>query len=415
MAYPLAAAVIFAATPALAESVSMILAWYAPIQSSIAGYGVHIGKQSGVYTRHHDVDLPKIAISSIPEGANPPGVPQHTIWSAVQFELGFDYYIAVSTYSDNGTVSPYSKEMLITAEELEAIRDSSEAGDSVPIYPGVEAAATNLLYGLGMDSPESDLTIEMPRAFDVSRDLNNYLHTGAEFSVCDLEGDGVLDILLGNVVMSERWRANGAYSAHVRVFSHTDETTFAPVPLQASGLLGDNFIDTHAVCADLDGDGWQELLISTGAGGGSKIQIFDDLSTKFDSFSIGEDSLGVLQVGQQVLSNGGNGAIRTAVGDIDGDGYAEIVVTFAAPFANQVLILDDIHHGFAPMSSPYLKDGYIYAGLDSSMGDFAGVVAPLVMDVDRDGTAEIVIVYGDGEEMRMTIFDDAESGFLRLH
>ena len=397
----LVSALALSASPALAQTTSVGLGWYASTQPNIAGYEIHLGTRSEEYVQHLDVGL-------APE-AN--GVVRAT----VELELGTNHFIAISTYDSAGTASPFSSEILITAAQLDPTGTFPMQGNTPAALEMAENAAVTLLTGLSFSSSENDVAIDWPLAFGASRELTLFLQAGAEMSICDFEGDGVRDILLGNIVGSEKWRDFGGYAAQYRAFNHSNTNDYTLHRGQATGLLQqDLFIDTHSVCADLDGDGRQELIVSTDVDGENRIQIRDDVSTDFGNFTMLRNALGELQVGTDILAGGGDGAIRTAVGDIDGDGISEIVVTFAAPFADRILILDDYHHGFAPMESSYLVNGYIDQ-TDIDYANFQGTVVPMVMDLDEDGIEEIVIVYENENGIQLRTFDDAGTAFLQTY
>jgi hypothetical protein len=389
---------------ALAQTASLTLGWYESTSSNIAGYKIHLGTRSGEYSTHYNLGLP-IATDGI-------------IRVTIPLDQGSNYFISISTYDSGGSQSPFSDEVLITAQQLDPTgKWTTPGGDSsASSYQIAESTAYQVLTGIRADSDARDVMIDMPEAFGLSREMAHYVRFGSEVTVCDFEGDGIKDVLLGNVLGSKSWKNYGAYAAQFRAYSHHNTTDYTAYGGQAGGLLRPiGFIDSHAICADVDSDGRQELIISTGRGGENKIQILDDVSTAFGSFSFSGSKNGTMQVAADILAGGGDGHIRTAAGDIDGDGFNEIVVTFAAPFADQVLILDDINHAFEPMVSNYLDKGFIIHEYDPGTANFKGNVVPMIVDSDNDGISEIVVIYGATDSMSLMIFDDATAAFLRTH
>ncbi len=75
---------------------------------------------------------------------------------------------------------------------------------------------------------------------------------------------------------------------------------------------------TRPACGDVDGDGKDEVLVGTGRGGGARVAVFDDASASF-AF------LRWLTPPQDAYATQ-VGAARPACGDMDADGDAEIVV-----------------------------------------------------------------------------------------
>ena len=72
------------------------LAWNANPESDVAGYKVHFGTQSGVYTEVLDVG--RVTQATLP-----------------QLFMGSTYYLAVSAYNSTGLESPRSAEFSLTA------------------------------------------------------------------------------------------------------------------------------------------------------------------------------------------------------------------------------------------------------------------------------------------------------------
>jgi len=172
---------------------------------------------------------------------------------------------------------------------------------------------------------------------------------------------------------------------------------------------GDNFGSSVSNAGDVNNDGYDDLIL----GAPELDQIFP--------FGIGYARVISGLDGSVIHDFGGlkylsaYGLSVSGAGDIDGDGYDEIVVSFAAPFADEVLILDDITHGFEPMLSPHLSNGFIVHEYDAGTANFAGDVLPMIVDVDDDGISEIVIVYGTEGGSSLMIFDDATGEFARTH
>lgn len=174
-----------------------------------------------------------------------------------------------------------------------------------------------------------------------------------------------------------------------------------------------NVIQTHVTCGDIDGDGLQELVVSSGKGGGNRLQILDDRQTGFAKFSLPGSRYGVVRVAPDILQFGGDGEMLTSVGDFDGDGTREIAVGFTYPVADQILILNGAADGFSTMDNTALDDGYLVT-TDESKASFQGSVVPVAVDFDRDGIDEIVHVYASDGVVDVELFDDARRGFLRL-
>ena len=79
-----------------AEAPAVSLAWNANPEADIAGYKVHFGTESGVYS--NVVDVGKVTQTSLPA-----------------MTLGSTYYMAVTAYNSTGQESPKSTEFRVTA------------------------------------------------------------------------------------------------------------------------------------------------------------------------------------------------------------------------------------------------------------------------------------------------------------
>jgi hypothetical protein len=157
----------------------------------------------------------------------------------------------------------------------------------------------------------------------------------------------------------------------------------------------------------------QELIVSSGEGGGNRIQILDDLKHGFNEFPLPESSRGIMAIARDILAAGGDGEMFTATGDFDGDGLDEVSVTFKRPLADQVLILDDAVRDLSAMTTIDLDAGYLTT-TDESRSMFEGKVAPVTIDIDDDGMDEVMVIYVDGGEISFDIFDDATTGFSMI-
>lgn len=129
---------------------------------------------------------------------------------------------------------------------------------------------------------------------------------GVRVAVGDVNGDGVNDIIVGSGPGS----ANGA---RVRVFDGADPL-HAPLP----GVLGD-FAPygrgyrggVYVAAGDVDSDGMAEVIVAPSAGSSGQVRVYGGadgaLLSKFTAFA---------RTG---------GGVRVAAGDVNGDGFADII------------------------------------------------------------------------------------------
>jgi hypothetical protein len=156
----------------------------------------------------------------------------------------------------------------------------------------------------------------------------------------DVNGDGLADIVVG--------AGPGAPGGHVKAFSGGNGAllhSFLAFPTTFSGGV-------YVAAGDLSGDGKADILVGAGAGAGPHVKVFDG-------------SNGNLQLATFVYDAGFNGGVRVAVGDVDGDGVADII-TGAGPGApgGHVKVFDGrtfaTKASFLPFDPAFL--GGVYVG-----------------------------------------------------
>lgn len=169
-------------------------------------------------------------------------------------------------------------------------------------------------------------------------------------------------------------------------------------PGSLSPLRGENWGNTHyataAAIGDVDGDGRNELVIGRSASSGSRFIIYDDAAYDHRVLASGPSDWGA-----DVSVTG------IAVGDLNGDGVAEIGVTRRSNSANRFYIFERDGNGVRQIFA---------GGQDWGAGNYATAIA--FGDIDGDGRNEVAIGRRAGEFGRYYIYDDgaATEPFKRL-
>jgi hypothetical protein len=181
--------------------------------------------------------------------------------------------------------------------------------------------------------------------------INGEIHPAAG----DVNGDGRADLVLGLGRGSQCWVA-------VEV---ADSTQWLQIPSPSyCGVNG----DTYPALGDVDGDGRDEIIVGLGSGGGGQVYVFDDAIGGFAP-------LHTLRVDWQAYV-AGDGATHPAAGDVDGDGLDEIVLGLGPGSQGWLQIFDDQNQEYATLGWTQVS----WVGYDAANGTTWPAVGDLDTD-----------------------------------
>ncbi len=189
------------------------------------------------------------------------------------------------------------------------------------------------------------------------------LRGGVSVAVGDVDGDGVDEIVAG---------AGKGAKPEVKVFDLAGNIKHQFLAY-GEGFLG----GVRVAVGDVDRDNKGDIVTGAGAGGGPHVRVFDGAGNLIDQFFAYNQNF--------------NGGVNVAVGDIHGDGQAEIMVTVEENSFPTVRIFN--YHGLM-LSSFFAEEPNFLQGIKVAAGD-----------IDNDGVSEILTGKNVGGDAKIKIFD----------
>jgi len=201
---------------------------------------------------------------------------------------------------------------------------------------------------------------------------------GVRVAVADMNEDRIPDIIVG---------AGPGGGPHVEIFDGATGQLMENSPIASLMAFDPSFGGgVYVAGGDVNGDGRGDLIVGAGEGGGPHVKVFSgqDGSLLFNNF---------------VYDASFRGGVRVAAGDVNADGFADIIT------------------GPGVGGGPHVK---VFSGADNSLYrdfmafklDFRGGIYVASGDVDGDTFADIVVSQGAGDTPWVKTFHGPNLGLI---
>jgi len=241
---------------------------------------------------------------------------------------------------------------------------------------------------------------------------------GVRVASGDVNGDGFNDVIAG---------AGNGGGARVRVFDGHNTDGGRPVKLYDFFAFGDGYRGgVYVAAGDVNGDGHADIIVAPSAGSSAEARIFngENGSALTSFFAFGR----------------GAGGVRVATGDVNGDGFADIIAGTGKGSSVRIfdgqdpsVMLDDFRafprvydRGISVAGGDVNGDGrddvivgaakgsnlvrVFLSGQQGRAAEFAAYGGPLhgvhvgAVDINSDGIADIITSQGRGGDSKVRIF-----------
>ena len=199
---------------------------------------------------------------------------------------------------------------------------------------------------------------------------------GVFVSLGDVTGDGRQEVVTST---------GPGGTANVRVFTTAGQSG-SELPLVASFFAYPTaFVGgVNVALADVNGDGYADIICGVGVGGGPNVRILDGRQVSLGNFSLAAVADGgALIASFFAYPEGFTGGVRVAAADVDGDGLADVICGVGSGGGPNVRVFDArrlLAGDFNPTTSFFALPSTFTGGLFVSTGD-----------VNNDGVPDLIV------------------------
>lgn len=206
---------------------------------------------------------------------------------------------------------------------------------------------------------------------------------GVRVALGDVNGDGVPDIIAG---------AGPGGGPQVNVYDGATGNLITAFFAFNPAFTGGVFV----AAGDMDRDGFADLVVGKDADSGPGVAIYSGKDAS--------NNVKTLLVAFAAFDPSFTGGVRVAVGDVNGNGFADVIAGKGPGAAPRVRVFD----GFLIFNSQQKELYNFYAFAPS----FTGGVTVAAGDTNGDGLPDIVVGKGPGAAPRVSVFNGPDGSLL---
>ena len=193
-------------------------------------------------------------------------------------------------------------------------------------------------------------------------------------------------------VVPTRFYAAGSSGGRVAVYDANGGGSILSFAAFGGGFGGAAVV----AVGDLNADGFEDLVVGAGSGGGPRVTVYDGKALSGGNLKVLADFF--------AFGQGFTGGVSLAAGDVNGDGRADLIVGAGAGGGPRVLVFDG--GGLARGNQVVFRDFFAF------QPDFFGGVNVAAGELTGDGLADIVVGASAGGGPRVVVFDGRNLALL---